>query len=157
MSEPIKNHEISTYSGRSWALTQPEFTAMNERLEAGARFLTAPDAQPPDYIGSKIAVSDIKFFGKRQMSMSDMINEHKALPEGKKEFDPTAPGYIKFLVGSIKLRRKLGIKVHNITNILTEEQKKLVFQEMKRQGLIDENNNFRTDTEPKKQQDNGSQ
>lgn len=132
----IKTHEIVTWSGRSWPLTKDEYRAINERLEAGARFLSAPDAAPPDYIPSKIAVNDIKFFGKRQMSIGDLVDETKMLPAGEKaELDPLGKGYIKFLVGSIRLRLKKGGDLRAVLKKINEEQKPLVNEELERQGI----------------------
>ena len=148
MRNEVKTHEITTWSGRGYPLTEQEAAAIRERMEAGAKFLTIPNGTPwPD----TVALNDIKGLSKRQLTMADMHKESKALPEGeKKEFDPLAPGYIKFLVGSIRLRMKFGGGVSKITNKLTEQQKKLVFEEMKKQGLVDENNNLRTNAQPEK-------
>ena len=127
----IKTHEIVTYGNRSWPLTEFEYKAMNERLEAGARFLTIPDESQ-----SKVNISDIKFFGRRQMAMSDMIGETKMLPKGEpKPFDPLSKGYIKFLAMSIKLRRKHGGGLQKVLDKITDEQRPLVNAELKSLGI----------------------
>ena len=129
--EGIKTHEIVTYSGRGWPLTEYEYKAMGERLEAGARFLTIPDEAL-----SKVAVTDIKFFGKRQMSISDMIDESKALPAGEPvKFNPLGKGYIKFLAGSVKLAIKGKSNLSKVVAKITEEQKPLVNAELEKDGI----------------------
>lgn len=127
----IKTHEVVNWKGRSWALTEWQYNAMNERLEAGAKFLTIPDGSD-----SKISVSDVKFFGRRQMSMSDMYDESKALPAGEpKPFDPLSPGYIKFLAMRVKLRRKTGGGLSAAVAKITDEQKPLVNEQLKNLGV----------------------
>lgn len=127
----VKTHEIVTWGGRSWPLTKDEYDFINSRLEAGARFLTMPDADL-----SKVAATDVRFFGKRQMTMGDMIDESKGLPQGKiKEPDPLAAGYIKFLAMSIKLKLHKHAGVADVVARLTDEQKPLVNAELKKQGV----------------------
>lgn len=131
----IKPYEIKTWDGRSWSLTAAEYAKMNERFEAGAKFLAAPDAEPPLFIPSKIPLSDIKFFGKRQMSLGDQINETKALPEGEKKFNPLGKGYIAFIAGSIRLAIKHGNSPSKIVAKLNDEQKPLVNAELEKFGV----------------------
>jgi hypothetical protein len=127
----IKTHEVKTWDKRAWAITEPEFKYMKERMEAGAKFLTVPDGSD-----STIAVSDVKFIGRRQMTMSDMYDETKALPAGKpKEFDPTSKGYIKFLAMSIKLRRKNGTSIQQVLDKITDEQRPLINEELEKAGV----------------------
>ena len=127
----IKTHEVSTWSKRSWAVTEVEFRYMKERMEAGAKFLTIPDGSE-----TSISVSDIKFIGRRQMTMSDMMDETKALPAGKpKEFDPLSKGYIKFVAMSIKLRRKNGSSIQAIIDKITDEQRPLINTELEKAGV----------------------
>lgn len=123
--------EIKTYDNRNWALTEPDYKMMNERLEAGARFLTIPDGSQ-----SKVAVANIKFFGKRQISMGDIISEQKGLPQGKpKEFDKLSKGYIKFLAMSIKVKVKHGVKVSDLDKRISDEQRPLINAELKKLGV----------------------
>jgi hypothetical protein len=127
----IKTHELVNWKGRSWALTEFEYRGMNERLEAGAKFLTLPDGSD-----SKVSVSDIKFFGRRQVSMSDMIDETKMLPQGeKKQYDPLAKGYIKFLAMSVKLALKQGTGTAKVQDKVTDEQRPLINAELKKLGI----------------------
>lgn len=126
-----KTHELATWAGRSWAITEPEFRYMRERMEAGAKFLTIPDGTD-----SAVAVSDIKFFGRRQITMSDMYDETKALAPGKpKEFDPLSKGYIKFLAMSIKLRRKSNGSLTQILEKITDDQRPLINAELEAAGV----------------------
>ena len=127
----IKTHEVQTWANRSWPITEYEFKHMKERMEAGAKFLTIPDGSE-----SSIAVSDVKFIGRRQMNMSDMMNETKALPAGEpKPFDPTSKGYIKFIAMSIKLRRKNGSSLQEVLAKLTDEQRPLINEELEKAGV----------------------
>lgn len=126
-----KTHEVATWSGRSWPLLEFEFKYMKERMEAGAKFVTIPDGTE-----TSISVSDIKFIGRRQMTMSDMMDETKMLPKGEpKPFDPTSKGYIKFIAMSIKLRRRHGSGVSEIIAKLTDEQKPLINAELEKAGV----------------------
>ncbi len=126
-----KTHELVTWAKRSWAVTEPEFKHMKERMEAGAKFVTIPDGSD-----SAVSVSDIKFFGRRQMTMSDMYDETKALAAGKpKEFDPLSKGYIKFLAMSIKLRLKSHGNISEVTAKITDEQRPLINEQLSLAGV----------------------
>lgn len=126
-----KTHELTTWANRTWTVTEPEFKHMKERMEAGAKFLTIPDGSE-----SIVGISDIKFFGRRQMTMGDMYDETKALPAGKpKEFDPLSKGYIKFLAMSIKLRRKSNGSLSQILEKITDEQRPLINEELEKAGV----------------------
>lgn len=58
--------------------------------------------------------------------------EHLLAVRQKLPADSTSPGYIKFLVASIKMKRKFGDKY---AGRLTDEQKVLVNAELKKQGI----------------------
>jgi hypothetical protein len=125
-----KHYELRTWEKRTWTLTEPEYQIINKRLLDGARFLVMPDEAQ-----SKVAPADIRFFGKRQISMGDLIMEQKALPPGApKPFDPLSPGYIKFLAMSVKVKRgKGGLK--ELQARLIPEQIPLINAELERMGI----------------------
>ncbi len=130
MSKQVKSYELSTYSKRSWSLTKEEFDSMNERLEAGARFLVIPDDSQ-----SKVSSSDIKFIGKRQMTLGDSPTESKSLQAGEIKFNPIGEGYIKFIATSIRVSLKNDYPFPAAASRLSDEQRNLVNEELLRQKV----------------------
>lgn len=130
MNKPVKTHEITTWSGRNWPLTAQEYNYLKERMEAGAKFLTIPDQDM-----SNVSLSDVKFLGRRQVSLGDIINEQKALPKGEVKFDKMGQGYIKFLAASVKMRIKKGGNLQAVLAKIDDEQRPLVNKQLEKMGM----------------------
>lgn len=73
-----------------------------------------------------------KWIEDRNAVLTEERPEHLLAAREKIPADSTSPGYIKFLVASIKMKRKFGTKYGST---LTNEQKELVNAELKKQGI----------------------
>lgn len=130
--QTYKTHEVVTWSGKIYPLSEQEAVHIKQRMEAGAKFITAPDGTA---LGATIAVSDVKGLSKRQMTMADMLSEQKALPEGERQFNPLGSGYIKFLAESIKLALKGKLEMSKVKSKIREQQKAPVNKELEKMGI----------------------
>lgn len=129
--------QVTLKNGEKIIVSLDRGNAARQAMIAGSGVWTIPEQNNRIVSVPMLAEVNDVWIEDVQVQLGEQLERAKRIEASgqKVEATATSPGYIKFLVGNIRLRLRHGGSMHNILSKINDEQRPLVNAELTRQGV----------------------